>query len=206
MRALYSYDAQEQEDAEEEEEMSFAEHQVLLIEDAHSNTDWWLARVPLSSPPLRGRIPSNYVQQLVPLGRFRLEYDYHAQTDEEVSVREGEVVDILDQSLGDWWVALVSTTTPPLYGLLPANYLVQVTDAQADTSRMHTIVATDDDDLTPIPTTIGGATTPTATTTTTTTTAPAADKAMVKSFSGKELGLFQALQVVFTINFLLFIL
>jgi hypothetical protein len=99
------------------------------------------------------------------MGRFRWEYEYQAQTADELSGGEGEQVDILDQSFGDWWIAQNSHNQ---VGLVPASYLVQVAEGKsADTSNMKTMIAADE----------GSA------------------PVIKKAFSGKELSLFQALQV-----------
>lgn len=53
--------------------------------------------------------------------RAKAEYDYEAAEDNEVSLREGEIVSNIEKIDPDWWVV---TNEKGQSGLVPANYLV----------------------------------------------------------------------------------
>jgi hypothetical protein len=46
-------------------------------------------------------------------------YDYHAQTDEELSIKEGDSFLVYNQNDPEWWWGLVNDEV----GLVPANYI-----------------------------------------------------------------------------------
>jgi hypothetical protein len=55
--------------------------------------------------------------------RAKAEYDYEAAEDNEVSLREGEIVSNIEKIDPDWWVV---TNERGQSGLVPANYLVSL--------------------------------------------------------------------------------
>jgi hypothetical protein len=57
--------------------------------------------------------------------RAKAEYDYEAAEDNEVSLREGEIVSHIEKIDPDWWVV---TNEKGESGLVPANYLVPLDD------------------------------------------------------------------------------
>ena len=59
-KALYSYEANNP------DELSFKEDDILFITDNYSNTEWWQAnlKIPGSDELISGIIPSNYIQDV----------------------------------------------------------------------------------------------------------------------------------------------
>lgn len=60
--------------------------------------------------------------------RAKAEYDYEAAEDNEVSLREGEIVSNIEKIDPDWWVV---TNEKGQSGLVPANYLSPLEDEDA---------------------------------------------------------------------------
>jgi len=48
-------------------------------------------------------------------------YDYSAQTNEEIDIQEGDLLEVIDDSDTDW--ILVKSTHTNQQGLVPANYV-----------------------------------------------------------------------------------
>ena len=96
-----------------------------------------------------------------------MEFEYSEQTTEEISCREGQMVDVYDRQDPEWWLV---GTEDGRYGLIPASYLSQSSRPQSPSHQdTPTIVMPESD----IP----------------------EEKTMVKALSGKELSLLAALQV-----------
>lgn len=51
-------------------------------------------------------------------------YDYDARTDEDLSFRKGEILEIINDTQGDWWYARSKTTKKE--GYIPSNYVASV--------------------------------------------------------------------------------
>jgi hypothetical protein len=59
----------------------------------------------------------------------RVVYDYEAQTSDELTIKEGQIVLITDDSDQDWWEATlkpVNTFEETLKGLVPLTYVEEV--------------------------------------------------------------------------------
>ena len=57
-------------------------------------------------------------------------YDYDARTDEDLSFKKGEHLDILNDTQGDWWYARSKTTR--LEGYIPSNYVARLKSIEAE--------------------------------------------------------------------------
>lgn len=57
-------------------------------------------------------------------------YDYQARTDEDLSFRKAEVLEILNDTQGDWWYARSRTTR--LEGYIPSNYIAKVKSLESE--------------------------------------------------------------------------
>ena len=57
-------------------------------------------------------------------------YDYDARTDEDLSFKKGEHLDILNDTQGDWWYAKSKTTR--LEGYIPSNYVARLKSIEAE--------------------------------------------------------------------------
>ena len=57
-------------------------------------------------------------------GYCRAQFEYSAQTDEELGIQEHELLLIIDDSDADWWTAKVKQTEQ--VGLVPSTYVEPV--------------------------------------------------------------------------------
>lgn len=57
-------------------------------------------------------------------------YDYNARTDEDLSFKKSEVLEILNDTQGDWWYARSRTTR--LEGYIPSNYIAKVKSLESE--------------------------------------------------------------------------
>lgn len=57
-------------------------------------------------------------------------YDYDARTDEDLSFRKGEHLEILNDTQGDWWLARSKRTR--LEGYIPSNYVAKLKSIEAE--------------------------------------------------------------------------
>ncbi|KAF2347906.1 SH3 domain [Trinorchestia longiramus] len=57
-------------------------------------------------------------------------YDYDARTDEDLSFKKGEHLEILDDTQGDWWFARSRGTKRE--GYIPSNYVAKLKSIEAE--------------------------------------------------------------------------
>ena len=57
-------------------------------------------------------------------------YDYDARTDEDLSFKKGEQLDILNDTQGDWWYA--RSKSSKLEGYIPSNYVAKLKSIEAE--------------------------------------------------------------------------
>lgn len=57
-------------------------------------------------------------------------YDYEARTDEDLSFRKGEHLEIIDDTQGDWWLARSKQTKRE--GYIPSNYIARLKSIEAE--------------------------------------------------------------------------
>ncbi|KAK7604155.1 hypothetical protein V9T40_004428 [Parthenolecanium corni] len=77
---------------------------------------------PIPEPQLPG--PSIGAKVFVAL------YDYDARTDEDLSFRKGEHLEILNDTQGDWWLARSKATKQE--GYIPSNYVAKLKSIEAE--------------------------------------------------------------------------
>ncbi|XP_045460826.1 tyrosine-protein kinase Src42A-like [Harmonia axyridis] len=82
---------------------------------------------PLVQNPTR-ELPSNIFVAL---------YDYDARTDEDLGFRKGEYLEILNDSHGDWWLAVNKRTLRK--GYVPSNYVAKLKSIEAEPWYFHKI-------------------------------------------------------------------
>lgn len=75
-----------------------------------------------SRDPIGASVPS--MPQFVAL------YDYEARTDEDLSFKKGEILEILNDTQGDWWYAKSRTTKQE--GYIPSNYVAKVKSLESE--------------------------------------------------------------------------
>lgn len=60
-------------------------------------------------------------------------YDYDARTDEDLSFKKGDLLEILNDTQGDWWFARSKTPrTGKLEGYIPSNYVARVKSLESE--------------------------------------------------------------------------
>lgn len=57
-------------------------------------------------------------------------YDYDARTDEDLSFKKGEHLEILNDTQGDWWFARSKSTR--LEGYIPSNYVARIKSLESE--------------------------------------------------------------------------
>ncbi|XP_027201568.1 tyrosine-protein kinase Src42A-like isoform X2 [Dermatophagoides pteronyssinus] len=57
-------------------------------------------------------------------------YDYDARTDEDLSFKKGEHLEIINDTQGDWWLAMSRVTK--LQGYIPSNYVAKLKSIEAE--------------------------------------------------------------------------
>ncbi|KAH9504581.1 Tyrosine-protein kinase Src42A [Bulinus truncatus] len=65
-----------------------------------------------------------------PLKVFVALYDYDARTDEDLSFRKGEHLEIINDTQGDWWFARSKTTKKE--GYIPSNYVAKLKSLESE--------------------------------------------------------------------------
>jgi len=78
-----------------------------------------------------GGTPSRDSPEASPgLPQFVALYDYEARTIEDLSFKKGEIVEIINDTQGDWWYARSRTTR--LEGYIPSNYVAKVKSLESE--------------------------------------------------------------------------
>ncbi|KAI0461142.1 hypothetical protein LJB42_001157 [Komagataella kurtzmanii] len=127
--ALYDYTA------EEDNEISITEGE-LIVEIEKVDEEWWIG---VNSKGEKGLFVASYVKEVsvVPSNKKPVppppaprsqspkrkivvaEYDYDAAEDNELTFKEGDKIEVLDQPDDDWWLGQVGGQK----GLFPSNYV-----------------------------------------------------------------------------------
>jgi len=62
-------------------------------------------------------------------------YDYDARTDEDLSFKKGDLLEILNDTQGDWWYARAKSSHSPTAkqeGYIPSNYVARVKSLESE--------------------------------------------------------------------------
>lgn len=87
--------------------------------------------VPTPPPdPVRAGVSQGASEADVPNRIFVALYDYDARTDEDLSFRKGEHLEILNDTQGDWWLARSKKTKQE--GYIPSNYVARLQSIEAE--------------------------------------------------------------------------
>ena len=86
---------------------------------------------PLNQSPLH-KIDTNTseITSSGPLKVFVALYDYDARTDEDLSFRKGEHLEIINDTQGDWWYARSKTSKKE--GYIPSNYVAKLKSLESE--------------------------------------------------------------------------
>ncbi|XP_047996552.1 tyrosine-protein kinase Src42A isoform X2 [Leguminivora glycinivorella] len=87
--------------------------------------------VPTPPPDPRSTVSQGPdTNEVVPTRIFVALYDYDARTDEDLSFRKGEHLEILNDTQGDWWLARSKKTRQE--GYIPSNYVARLQSIEAE--------------------------------------------------------------------------
>ncbi|KAG8245289.1 hypothetical protein J6590_005603 [Homalodisca vitripennis] len=84
---------------------------------------------PIPEPESTGNINNSSAKIFVAL------YEYDARTDEDLSFRKGEHLEILNDTQGDWWLARSKATKQE--GYIPSNYVAKLKSIEAEPAYCH---------------------------------------------------------------------
>lgn len=97
------------------------------IEDSTLQTN----TVPTPPPETIRPVPVNPTEPDQPNAKiFVALYDYDARTDEDLSFRKGEHLEILNDTQGDWWLARSKRSRQE--GYIPSNYVAKLKSIEAE--------------------------------------------------------------------------
>lgn len=117
VKALYEYEAVE------EDELTFNEDDLLAV--TSTDNEEWLLATKLDDGS-SGLIPINYVEDLECLAVMKVGFDYTANEQNELDLKEGGLVYVMSRVEEEWWLV---RNEAGIYGLVPANYLEEPSGA-----------------------------------------------------------------------------
>lgn len=85
---------------------------------------------PLNQSPQHKTDTISEASTLGPLKVFVALYDYDARTDEDLSFRKGEQLEIINDTQGDWWYARSKSTKKE--GYIPSNYVAKLKSLESE--------------------------------------------------------------------------
>lgn len=59
-------------------------------------------------------------------------YDYDARTDEDLSFKKGDILEIINDTQGDWWYAKAKTKNGTVEGYIPSNYVAKIKSLESE--------------------------------------------------------------------------
>lgn len=95
-------------------------HEPQRHPDAIARSGPMLPPVPMNTENLSGHSAKVFVAL----------YDYDARTDEDLSFKKGEHLEILNDTQGDWWFARSKATKKE--GYIPSNYVAKLKSIEAE--------------------------------------------------------------------------
>lgn len=137
-KVLYDYGRQN------EDELELHEDDLVDVLD-DSDQDWWRAkRVGAESTSGEGQpsglVPSNFLEEAQPLSVLRALYDYRAQAEDELSIKEGEIVYFYHKEDDEW--SLVRRKDQSQFGIVPANYVEEATEQESEQAGANAVLDT----------------------------------------------------------------
>lgn len=85
---------------------------------------------PSNQSPQHRTDSNSEVSNTGPLKVFVALYDYDARTDEDLSFRKGEHLEIINDTQGDWWFARSKTSKKE--GYIPSNYVAKLKSLESE--------------------------------------------------------------------------
>ncbi|TFK20128.1 hypothetical protein FA15DRAFT_600278 [Coprinopsis marcescibilis] len=134
VRSLYAYEGDGADD------LSFPENAILNANPSKTGGDWWFGVIARTGQS--GLFPKTYVDIVKPVKAKAL-YDYAAENADELSLQEGQIVSVVDNSEEEWWKA----EKDGLVLVVPAAYLELVEGYE----ELSVPMATEESDLSSSP-------------------------------------------------------
>ncbi|GMM32257.1 cytoskeletal protein-binding protein [Martiniozyma asiatica (nom. inval.)] len=122
-KALYDYAAQN------DEELSIAEGDIIYLLQKSDFDDWWTVKkrvIDANEEEPQGLVPSTYIEPAPIVATATAMYDYDRQTDEELTFSEGAKLNVYDTSDPNWTLVGISNDQ---FGFVPGNYIELDTSA-----------------------------------------------------------------------------
>ncbi|EJT97499.1 hypothetical protein DACRYDRAFT_119198 [Dacryopinax primogenitus] len=117
IKALYDYEAQS------DDELTVKEDDILYLLD-NSDSEWWKVRHKTDSSDDEGPsgvVPATYVEEVQPVGIVKALYDYEANANGELSIKEGDVLIMYEKE--DDWILVKGDQRDSKVGFVPATYV-----------------------------------------------------------------------------------
>ena len=86
--------------------------------------------VAIATPSGSGSSPAGRNDSLSTGKIFVALYDYDARTDEDLSFKKGEVLEIINDTQGDWWYARSKSAKSE--GYIPSNYVAKLKSLESE--------------------------------------------------------------------------
>ncbi|OBA25752.1 hypothetical protein HANVADRAFT_41561 [Hanseniaspora valbyensis NRRL Y-1626] len=125
-KAIYNYDPLPENAGEE---LQLNENDILYLLDDKPSEDegWWLTKKRMVGADLEeptGLVPNNYLEDISDEALYKVkalyDYDQLQNVEEELSFKEGDLFDVIDDSDADWLLVKSSTNE---FGFIPGNYV-----------------------------------------------------------------------------------
>ena len=101
----------------------------LVAEQPSDGGGRYISESRLNGAPLPS-VPDSNPAAIGNLKLFVALYDYDARTDEDLSFRKGDHLEIINDTQGDWWYARSRTTHQE--GYIPSNYVAKLKSIEAE--------------------------------------------------------------------------
>ncbi|THH12846.1 hypothetical protein EW146_g7320, partial [Bondarzewia mesenterica] len=121
LKASYDYTPQS------DDEIQVKEDQILLLIEK-TDEDWWKVKIKGDSPDDEGPaglVPAAYIEQAEPTATVKVQYDYDAASQGELSVKEDQILLAFGNEEEGW--LLVQTQERDKAGYVPGNYVEEST-------------------------------------------------------------------------------
>ena len=103
--------------------------QSTKLPDSQNGTGPVLSSVPTDSSISMQASPQRPIES-GPTKVFLALYDYDARTDEDLSFKKGELLEILNDTQGDWWFARSKLNKKE--GYIPSNYVAKAKSLESE--------------------------------------------------------------------------
>mmetsp|Transcript_10099 Transcript_10099/g.15255 ORF Transcript_10099/g.15255 Transcript_10099/m.15255 type:complete len:303 (-) Transcript_10099:241-1149(-) len=106
------------------DELSMKKGDVISVIEWDEGNDWWTG----SLNGKTGIFPSSYVMETNKRPQYAVEalYDFDPENDDELPLKEGDIITVLNNLDSDWWLGELGDGRS---GLIPSNYVQNIISA-----------------------------------------------------------------------------